>query len=177
MSPYAYSQIIEQIIRIFTVLILAQVLLPYGVEFASAGAMVGIICGEFAGLMMLIRSYRKDPKRPVLKLRGRKARERAALLRRFQSTLQPLLRISVPVTASRLFGSLAYAVEPIVVSQSLALAGIGTAAATALYGQLEGMAFPLIAFPSFITYALSVSLVPAVSEAAARRRISWWNTA
>ena len=32
------------------------------------------------------------------------------------------------------------------------------------------MAFPLIAFPSFITYALSVSLVPAVSEAAARGR-------
>jgi stage V sporulation protein B len=169
MSPYAFSQIIEQIIRIFTVLILAQVLLPYGVEYASAGAMVGIICGEFAGLMMLIRSYRKDPKRPVLKLRGRIAREKAALFRRFESTLHPLLRISVPVTASRLFGSLAYAVEPIVVSQSLALAGIGTATATALYGQLEGMAFPLIAFPSFITYALSVSLVPAVSEAAARR--------
>jgi stage V sporulation protein B len=35
---------------------------------------------------------------------------------------------------------------------------------------VEGMAFPLIAFPSFITYALSVSLVPAVSEAAARRQ-------
>jgi len=163
MGPYAFSQIVEQIIRIFTVLILAHVLLPYGVEYASAGAMAGIICGEFAGLMMLIRSYRKDPKRPVLKLRGRIARERAALLRRFESTLHPLLRISVPVTASRLFGSLAYAVEPIVVSQSLALAGIGTATATALYGQLEGMAFPLIAFPSFITYALSVSLVPAVS--------------
>lgn len=168
MSPYAFSQVAEQIVRIFTVLILAQFLLPYGIEYASAGAMIGIICGELAGLLMLIHSYRKDPRRPVLKLRGRKNRERAALFRRFQSTLYRLLRISVPVTASRLFGSLAYAVEPIVVSQSLALAGIGTATATALYGQLEGMAFPLIAFPSFITYALSVSLVPAVSEAAAR---------
>ncbi len=170
MSPYAFSQIGEQIVRIFTVLILAQLLLPYGIEYASAGAMIGIICGEFAGLMMLIRSYRKDPRRPALQLRGRKRGGRAALFRRFQSTLHRLLRISVPVTASRLFGSLAYAVEPIIVSQSLALAGIGTATATALYGQLEGMAFPLIAFPSFITYALSVSLVPAVSEAAARGR-------
>ena len=72
MSPYAFSQIGEQIVRIFTVLILAQLLLPYGIEYASAGAMIGIICGEFAGLMMLIRSYRKDPRRPALQLRGRK---------------------------------------------------------------------------------------------------------
>ena len=65
-------------------------------------------------------------------------------------------------------GSFAYAIEPIVVAQSLAIAGIATATSTALYGQLEGMAIPLVVFPSFITYALSVSLVPAISEAAAR---------
>jgi stage V sporulation protein B len=80
-----------------------------------------------------------------------------------------LLRLAVPVTASRLVGSFSYAIEPIAVAQSLAMAGFATSTATALYGQLEGMAIPLTFFPAFITYALSVSLVPAISEAAAQK--------
>ncbi|GGE27289.1 stage V sporulation protein B [Marinithermofilum abyssi] len=167
MSPYAFSQIVEQIVRIFTVLILARYLLPYGVEYAAAGAMLGMVIGETAGMFYLIQSYRKDPKRPPLRFRL----SDYGLVggwSRVKKTVRPLLRIVVPVTASRMVGSLAYAVEPIVVAQSLALAGIGVAASTSLYGQLEGMAVPLVFFPAFITYALSVSLVPAISEAAAQ---------
>ncbi|WP_335342450.1 stage V sporulation protein B [Polycladomyces zharkentensis] len=160
MNPYAVAQIVEQIVRIATILLLAQYLLPYGVEYASAGAMFGIVAGEGAGLFVLLRAFRNDPRRPPLRMRiGRKDSV---------GTLKRLSRLALPVTASRTFGSLSYAVEPIVVSQSLAIAGIATATATALYGQLEGMAIPLVYFPAFITYALSVSLVPAVSEAAAR---------
>ena len=69
-----------------------------------------------------------------------------------------------------MIGSFSYALEPIVVAQSLAIAGITTSVATALYGRLEGMAMPLIFFPAFITYALTVSLVPAISEAAAQNQ-------
>lgn len=82
--------------------------------------------------------------------------------------MRDLFTISVPVTASRIVGHVSYAVEPILVAQSLALAGITTANATSLYGQLAGMVIPLVYFPSFMTHALSVSLVPAVAEAAAR---------
>jgi stage V sporulation protein B len=170
MNPYALSTIIEQIIRIFTVLFLAQYLLPLGVEYAAAGAMIGMVIGEFFGMLYLIYSFKKDPRRPLfskvfknigsLKIRGG------------YKTLKDLLRIGLPVTASRLIGSLSYAIEPIVVSQSLAIAGIATATATTLYGKLEGMAIPLVFFPSFITYALSVSLVPAISEAAAKKDYS-----
>jgi stage V sporulation protein B len=160
MNPYAAAQIVEQIVRIATILLLAQYLLPYGVEYASAGAMIGIVAGEGAGLFVLLRAFRNDPRRPPLRMRiGQKDRV---------GTLRRLSRLALPITASRTFGSLSYAVEPIVVSQSLAIAGIATTTATSLYGQLEGMAIPLVYFPAFITYALSVSLVPAVSEAAAR---------
>src|SRR5690606_24829366 len=87
-----------------------------------------------------------------------------------RQTFRELIKISIPVTVSRAVGSFAYAIEPIVVAQSLAIAGIATATSTALYGQLEGMAIPLVFFPSFITYALSISLVPAISEAAAQNQ-------
>ncbi|OYD09900.1 stage V sporulation protein B [Paludifilum halophilum] len=169
MSPYAFSQVIEQVVRIFTVLVLARYLLPYGVEFAAAGAMIGIVIGELAGMLFLLHSYKKDPKRPSLRFRVREIFH-WELWDRFRSTAQGMVRLAVPVTASRMVGSFSYAVEPIIVSQSLAIAGISVATSTALYGQLEGMAIPLISFPAFITYALSVSLVPAISEAAAKKQ-------
>ena len=163
MNPYAFSQLIEQTARIFTVLFLAHFLLPYGIDYAAAGAMIGMVVGEGLGMLFLLYSFKKDPHRPQM-------RQPLPTRKDFVQTFRELTRISIPVTASRMIGSLAYAIEPIVVSQSLAIAGIATATSTALYGQLEGMAIPLIAFPSFITYALSVSLVPAISEAAARNQ-------
>lgn len=177
MSPYALSQIIEQVVRIFTVLMLAQYLLPYGVEYAASGAMIGMVIGEFTGMLYLYYRYRKDPKRPILREIWKKRKEaqqkdKKSLFQRLRSTIKDFSRIAVPVTLSRTIGSLSYAVEPIVVSQSLAIAGIAVATSTALYGQLEGMAIPLVFFPAFITYALTVSLVPAISEAAAKNKTS-----
>jgi stage V sporulation protein B len=169
MSPYALSTIIEQAVRIFTVLILAIHLLPYGVEYAAAGAMIGMVIGEFAGLLYLLYSFKRDPGRPKLS-KPHQILTRKEKWRQWKGSLRDLLRLAIPVTTSRLVGSFSYAIEPIVVSQSLALAGIATATATALYGQLEGMAIPLVFFPSFITYAVSVSLVPAISEAAAQNK-------
>ncbi|SDW29007.1 stage V sporulation protein B [Marininema mesophilum] len=167
MSPFAWSLVVEQVVRIFTVLLLARWLYPYGLQYAAAGAMVGVLLGEGAGMFFLFHSYRKDPKRPPLKFKIREAFH-INLWSRFSTVIQRLMRIAIPVTTSRMIGSLGYAVEPIVVSQSLAIAGISVAASTALYGQLEGMAIPLLFFPAFITTALSTSLVPAVSEAAAQ---------
>lgn len=164
MNPYALSQLIEQSVRIFTVLFLAQYLLPFGIAYAAAGAMIGMVIGEGLGMLFLLYSFKKDPNRPYFYQKSPPHRKN------YLQTFRELVKISIPVTASRMVGSFAYAIEPIVVAQSLAIAGIATATSTALYGQLEGMAIPLVFFPSFITYALSVSLVPAISEAAARNR-------
>lgn len=163
MNPYALSQLLEQSVRIFTVLFLAQYLLPFGISYAAAGAVIGMVVGEGMGMLYLLYSFKKDPQRPRLK--------RKKFQRNFdRQTFRELIKISIPVTVSRAVGSFAYAIEPIVVAQSLAIAGIATATSTALYGQLEGMAIPLVFFPSFITYALSISLVPAISEAAAQNQ-------
>ncbi len=80
------------------------------------------------------------------------------------------MRIAVPTLGSRMIGSIAWFFEPIVVAQSLALAGITAIHATKQYGELTGYALPLLMLPSFITYALATSLVPAISEAAAQKQ-------
>ncbi|WP_458412381.1 stage V sporulation protein B [Schinkia sp. CFF1] len=161
MRPAAYSQVLEQVVRIALVAIFTKALMPYGVEFAAAGAMISAVCGELASLVFMLTMFK-------LKKQIKVRRNFFKQIKAGKSTLDDLLRIALPTTGSRLIGSISYFFEPIVVSQSLALAGVATAIATIQYGELTGYAIPLLLLPSFVTTSLSVSLVPAISEAAAR---------
>ena len=116
MFPSSAASVIEQVVRIFTVLFFASLLMPYGVEFAAAGGMIGMVVGEFAGLCLMLYHFKKDPSRPLF-------RHPPAFVRNLPlaQTVRGLFRISMPVTASRLVGHVTYAFEPILVAQSLAL--------------------------------------------------------
>ncbi|PSL45116.1 stage V sporulation protein B [Salsuginibacillus halophilus] len=162
MKPTAVSQVIEQVVRIALVAVCTKALLPYGIEFAAAGAMLSVVAGEFASLLYMLYTFQKQ-KGP--RLRSKQVPVDA----KNRKTFRGLLDVALPTTGSRLIGSLSYFFEPIVVAQSLAIAGVATATATAQYGELTGFVIPLLFLPTFITYALSVSLVPAVSEAYAKK--------
>lgn len=54
MTPTAVSQIVEQIFRVVTMILFAQLLLPYGLEYASAGASLGALAGAITGVMVLV---------------------------------------------------------------------------------------------------------------------------
>lgn len=168
MKPPAYSLIIEQVTRIIAIALLVQLLLPYGVEYAAAGAMASAVLGEGASLLYLAATF-KYGRRPQLLSLGRGIIRQ---LKRGKTIIEELLRIGLPATGSGLIGSLSWTLEPILVAQSLALAGIASAQATKAYGLLAGYAIPLLMLPMFITYSLSVSLVPAISEAQATRNRS-----
>ncbi|MBP1966015.1 stage V sporulation protein B [Paenibacillus aceris] len=168
MIPTATSQIMETLIRIVMVLVCSYVMIPYGVEYAAAGAMMGVLAGEIGGLAVLAIHFRYDkktsPKLPAAQIGTTKTNGRLANFRR-------ILRISVPITGSKLIGASSYLFESILIAQSLAIAGITTSLATAQYGALQGMIIPIILLPSALTMSLSVSLVPSLSEAAARKDI------
>src|SRR5690606_29603503 len=59
MIPTALSQIVETLVRIVTMLMFAWILLPYGIEWAAAGAMLGVLTGEIGGLIALTFQFRK----------------------------------------------------------------------------------------------------------------------
>lgn len=69
-----------------------------------------------------------------------------------------------------MIGSISNFLDPIIIVQSLALAGITTAVATKQYGELMGYTMPLLFLPTFITSSLSIALVPSISEAAAKNQ-------
>ncbi|MFC5700471.1 stage V sporulation protein B [Cohnella faecalis] len=165
MIPTALSQTVETIFRIVMTLIGAAALIPYGLEAAAAGAVVGMVTGELAGLFVLWIQIVRDRKPEKT---NADPEAKTAAPRRANSYTRQLLRIAVPVTGSKLIGSLSYLLESILTARSLAAAGLTAAAATAQYGALQGMVIPLLLLPGALTYSLAVSLVPSLSEAAAR---------
>ena len=162
MKPTAYSQVIEQVVRITLVALMTTAFLPMGIEYAAAGAMISVVLGELASLLYMVFMF-KQKKR--FKLR----RHFFSYAKEGKQTFRDLMAISLPATGSRLIGSISLFFEPIVVAQSLALAGVATVIATRQYGELAGFVIPVLLLPTFITYSLSVSLVPAISEAAANK--------
>ncbi|ARK29215.1 stage V sporulation protein B [Halalkalibacter krulwichiae] len=162
MKPTAYSQVIEQIVRITLVAVMTTAFLPLGIEYAAAGAMLSVVIGELASLIYMIFMFKRKKR---FKLR----RDFFAYAKGGKKTFRDLMSIALPSTGSRLIGSISLFFEPIVVAQSLALAGVATVIATKQYGELAGFVIPVLLLPTFITYSLSVSLVPAISEAAAKK--------
>ena len=158
MKPAAISQFLEQLVRIVFIIILSHYFLPYGVEWAAAAVMIATIIGEFASLIYLLTMFKI---KKAFSLRNKFFKS----LRESQGIFRELMNISMPTMGSRMIGSVAWFLEPIVVTQALAIAGFSSVTATKLYGALTGFAMPLLLLPSFITIALSTSLVPAISEA------------
>jgi stage V sporulation protein B len=161
MKPQSYAMVIEQVVRITCVAFFIQLLYPHGIEYAAGGAMFSVILGEFASLLFMIYQFKR---KKTVKVRYRFF----AYLKSSKDTLKALFSIALPSTGSRMIGSLTHFLEPILVAQSLAIAGVSTAIATKQYGELTGYVMPLLFLPSFITQSLSVALVPSISEAEAK---------
>lgn len=177
MIPSAVSQTIETLIRIIFSLVLSYMLLPYGLQWGAAGAMMGVVIGEVASLLTMLFCYYRERKRKLSALVNQTSVEvkteiTKTIEAKDSSILRKLLSLSIPVTGSRLVGSVSYLLESIFTARSLAAAGIITSLATAQYGALQGMIMPLILLPTALTYSLAVSLVPSLSEAAAQKQNS-----
>ncbi len=150
----AWSQLIEQFLRIG----LVTWMLPYIVNqsnpsYTAAAAMMMALIAELLSCLYLWAKYRRAKKSDVKSV---------------TYPSKPILQVALPSAGSRLFGSFTWFLEPIVFIKALSVAGISALVATNLYGMISGVFIPLLLFPAFIPYALSIVLVPAVSDARAR---------
>jgi len=160
MTPTAVSQVVEQFIRMLTMLALAYFFLPYGVAYSAAGATFGAVTGAAMGLfsLCLIHWKAKDNFPSFFSDSLQQPRE---------SNFRLAYRIfyfSLPIILGGLAVPLMHMINAIIVPVRLQAAGFTVREATNLYGQLTGMAFTLMHFPTIITAALAASLVPAISQ-------------
>ncbi|WP_462412349.1 stage V sporulation protein B [Neobacillus sp. Marseille-QA0830] len=158
MRPSALSQVFEQVVRITLIAVMTKAFLPYGIEYAASAAMAASVLGELVSLIYLLTTFK-------LKKRFKLRTNFFQFMQKGKQTFTNLMEIALPTMGSRMIGSVSWFFEPIVVAHSLALAGVLSVDATKQYGALTGYAMPLLMLPSFVTYSLATSLVPAISEA------------
>jgi stage V sporulation protein B len=164
MVPTAVSQVIEQLFRVSAVLILAFMLFPRGLEYSAAGATFGAVVGGVVGLIVLslyYLSFRSKHRKQgqVLKYSGTSSLELA----------REMVTLAIPVSFGAVVLPLVQMLDAIIVPGRLMAINYTTSQATALYGQLSGMAAVLISLPTIFTISIATSLVPAVSEALAMK--------
>ena len=161
----AASQVIEQLARMGVIMMLAGLFIPRGLEYASAAAVIGIVAGETLSFAYVYWAYRRHK---------RKLPAKPPLMTQKQA-LVAVMMMSAPLTLNRISSSFLSAVENVLIPQRLQMWGYAAEEAMAVFGRITGMAMPLIFFPSAILTALSISLVPSISEALATdqmRRVS-----
>ena len=156
----AISQVLEQVARMITIYLLASIFIPMGLSYACAVGVIGMCIGEifsFLYVAMIYNTKINKTKKPNISLI------------KYTSII---LAMAIPLTANRVLGSFLSTIENILIPQKLMEYGYNGTQAMSLYGQLSGMAMPLVMFPSSLLTALAIAIVPAISEALAKNNIT-----
>ena len=156
----AFSQIVEQILRMTLVFFIADSWIKSGhtitVMLAAYGHLIGEIASSLFTLLCLLffPPQRKDIASGFLA----------------PGTAGPLMTLALPLMGNRLVLNLLSSAEAIWIPSRLQMSGLNNDQAFAVYGVLTGMALPFILFPSAITNSLAVLLLPSVAKDQAEGR-------
>lgn len=161
MTPTASSQIIEQFVRVLTMISFAYLLLPMGIEYSAAGASFGAAPGAFCGLLVLLFCYFKHQKSIALQIKSQKDNSIVAA----KTIVGKIVRLALPVSLANIMIPVVSSLDMLIVPKRLEAAGFGIEQATTLFGYLTGMGLPLIMMATIPTASLAASIVPAISEA------------
>ena len=159
------TQIVEQLIRIGSVLLIYSLYRMQNMVPTIAITCLGMLLGEAAALflsaMFYLHKFRSSLSPMPLPLLTNKKNKF------FFSWEIPgqLLSYSIPLTLNRVFVNLLQSYEAISLPSALKNYGYSSKAALSIYGVLTGMALSFVMFPSTFTNSVSVLLLPTVSEA------------
>lgn len=180
----AFSQIVEQMIRMAAVFLIADILLESGravtVELAVAGHLIGeiasclytMVCflffrprGAAAGTPQAAGTAVGTSQAAGTAADAASGPTFSSFLSVFAQTAPPLMALALPLMGSRLILNILASAESIWIPSRLCAYGLSSSEAFSVYGVLTGMAMPFILFPSAITNSMAVLLLPAVAEA------------
>lgn len=166
MGPTAITQVIEQVFKLVMGLSLAYAWLPMGVEYGAAGALVGVVISEVAALIVIMLIYGGNRKAIMSRVDPNHLTKKDL---HFKFNVTKLLKIAVPVTLGACIMPIVVAIDSGVVSTNLQYIGYSAEQAASMYGTLTGVVNTLVNMPAVLSSALAMSLVPAISEAVAKK--------
>lgn len=89
------------------------------------------------------------------------------------SIKKELLKTSIPLTTSRIIGTISYFFEPIILTNLLIINGYSKNYITIEYGIITGYSMQLLLLPSFFSMALSQSIIPLISNAFVNKKYEY----
>ncbi len=161
MTPTAVSEVVEQLMRVATMILFAYMFMPYGLEYAAGGASMGAGVGAFCALLVLMWFYARLKRSLKDKMQGAAAGKEAEPAFKI---IKRLLLLALPVSMSSLMLPVVANLDLVIVPWRLEVAGFSVPEATEFFGYLTGMAVPLVNLATIFTAAMTINLVPAISE-------------
>jgi PST family polysaccharide transporter len=160
MLPSATSQVIEQLVRVITILVCAWYAMStgLGVVYAGTGAVFGATTGAFAALIVLLLYKRKSQGWSEMSA----IRETSGTS--YWSVFRALLTISIPICINALIYPLFGLVDSFTVANYLTESHWSIASAIDAKGTYD-RGGPLLQFSAFFATGIALSIVPAMTVA------------
>lgn len=165
MTPTAVSQIIEQLFRVASGLGLTYLLLDKGIPIAAGGASFGGSIGAIAGTITMIVIYFYKRKEILTEVEGSIFTDN----NQTKDIIKGLLIIAIPITIGASIVPIMDYIDLKLVLKRLQIIGFSEGHANELFGN-KGMAQTLVNLPQVFSIAISMSLVPVIADANARKR-------
>ena len=153
------EQLLEQVIEMGVFALAFAVLKPDTLEKACCTAVLGTTMAEVISFVYSIICYIFDIRK--LSCKNQKA----------DGLLRKMIPIAVPVMANSCLRSGLSAVENVLIPLGLKKNGSDSAKALAQYGIINGMAMPVLVFPTVFILPFASLIVPEMSEAFTKRHI------
>lgn len=150
----ACVQVAEQVIRIALTVAGLTVTLKIGIDYACAAIIGGGTAAELCSFLITYVLYRIDARRYRAKI---SQDDNRGLTRK-------MLGISIPVAFSAYARSGLVTVEHLLIPRGLKRSGISSDTALSAYGMIQGMALPVILFPSALLTSFAGLIVPELAE-------------
>ncbi len=142
-------QLVEQILRITVVVIIVFTGIP-SVSRSCLLAVIGLIAGEIAACIFSCFTW-KNPAGYILHLSSK--------------ILMRVLPPSFLLTLNRLLINVLSTIESALIPYLLRCSGLSQSQSLSVYGTLTGMSLPVILFPTAVSLAFSIMLLPEISGA------------
>ena len=163
-NPPAVSEILEQVTRVGSVLLLLWLLRPSYAELQVAMIVVGMLISEIASAALLTVFYRRWKERTPAS--GHRLANTAML--------RELGAIALPIAGANLLANILGSANSLIIPGRLVQSGLSVSEALSSFGVAFGMTMPLLGLPTALMGAMAFVTMPRIAEQVA---LSRWKTA
>lgn len=150
----AVIDIVEKFVRLGALILMMRIMLPHGIKWVCAGAMLAMTAGEcISALLLGIQYYINKPIQY-----SRHLTESGIII------MKKIIKLAIPLSLCGALSTIMDMLSAVMVPDRLVMAGYDASAALSLYGELTGMVMPLIFFPGIIIFSLTITLIPSITQ-------------